>query len=156
MGGTPFQVGDDYPARLRDLATGLGLAARTVFTGHLDDVRPALAAMDVFVHAGNPEPFGLVVVEAMAMAKPVVAFTHGALPEIVVDGETGLLVPPGDEHTLAARVLHLLTHRDEARAMGERGRARVEAYFHIVRTVRAFEEALTTVITDTPRTMHNV
>ncbi len=156
VGGTPFQVEDDYPQRLRVLAQELGVAEQVVFTGHLNDVRPALAAMDVFVHAGDPEPFGLVVVEAMAMAKPVVAFAHGALPEIVVDGETGLLVPPGDEDTLAARVLRLLIHRDEAQAMGERCRARVEAYFHIVRTVRAFEEALTTVITDTPRTMHNV
>ncbi len=148
VGGTPFQVEDNYPAHLRDLAADLGIADRTVFTGHLEDVRPALAAIDVFVHAGDPEPFGLVVVEAMAMAKPVVAFAHGALPEIVVDGETGLLAPPGDEGALAASVLRLLTHQDEARAMGQRGRARVKAHFTVGKTVRAFEQVLKEVTDD--------
>ncbi len=141
VGGTPFNVQDDYPARLRRLAVDLGIAARVVFTGHLDDVRPALAAMDVFVHAGDPEPFGLVVVEAMAMAKPVVAFAHGALPEIVSQ-ETGILAPPGDVEALAAGVARLLDTKDLARMMGRRGRARVEQHFTIERTARAFEEVL--------------
>ena len=85
--------------------------------------------MDVFVHAGAPEPFGLVNIEAMASALPVVAFAHGALPEIVADGRTGLLVPPGDERALAEAVLRLLRNPEERRAMGESARARAVSAF---------------------------
>jgi glycosyltransferase involved in cell wall biosynthesis len=129
VGGTPFGVEDDYPQQLRRLTDELGLTGRVVFTGHLDDVRLALAAMDVFVHAGDPEPFGLVNLEAMAMGKPVVAFAHGALPEIVADGETGLLVPPGDEAALAEGVVALLQDHGRRAAMGQAGRRRVQTCF---------------------------
>lgn len=129
VGGSIFDVTDDYLQRLQRVATDLGLAARTVFTGHLEDIRPALAAMDVFVHAGDPEPFGLVNIEAMAMAKPVVAFSHGALPEIVVDGDTGLLVPPGDEAALAEAAVALLRNPAWRALLGEKGRERVAQLF---------------------------
>ncbi len=145
VGGTPFRVKDDYPQRLRRLAKELGISERVVFTDHLEDVRPALAAMDVFVHAGDPEPFGLAVVEAMAMARPVVAFKHGALPEIVTS-ETGVLVPPGDVKSLAASIVRLLQEKDLARELGESARERVEHHFHIRTTARAFEHVLETVI----------
>jgi len=129
VGGTPFRVEDDYPARLRQLAAHLGLQERVVFTGHVEDVRPTLAAMDVFVHAGDPEPFGRVVVEAMAMARPVIAFAHGALPELVVDGESGILVTPGDVEALAQGILHVLADPIRARRLGESARARARALF---------------------------
>jgi glycosyltransferase involved in cell wall biosynthesis len=129
VGGEPFGVGDDYSQRLRCLAVELNLADQVAFTGHLNEVRPALAAMDVFVHPGDPEPFGLVNVEAMAMGKPVVAFAHGALPEIVLNMETGLLVTPEDEATLAEAILTLLRDSARRQVMGRAGRARVEARF---------------------------
>jgi len=129
VGGAIFDPGDLYPERLRNLAAELDLGGRTTFTGHLDDVRPALAAMDLFVHPGDPEPFGRVNLEAMAMAKPVLAFAHGALPEIVVDGETGRLVPPGDEAALAEATVSLLRDPDRRQRMGRAGRARVERHF---------------------------
>ena len=133
VGGAIFDQPDDYPQRLRRLTAELGLADRVVFTGHLDDVRPALAAMDLFVHPGDPEPFGLVNLEAMAMGKPVVTFAHGALPEIVVDGETGLLVKPGDEAALAEAVVTLV--RDPARrtAMGRAEQRRAQTHFNAQR-----------------------
>lgn len=129
VGGAPFHVNDGYPQRLYLLASKLGLGSQVVFTGHLTDVRPALAAMDVFVHPGDPEPFGLVNIEAMAMGKPVVAFAHGALPEIVVDGETGLLVPPGDEDAMAEAIWTLLQNPAQRSALGNAGRERVQEYF---------------------------
>ncbi len=146
VGGSPFGVDDGYPQRLRTLATELGIADRTVFTGQLADVRPALAAFDLFVHPGDPEPFGLVNLEAMAMALPVVAFAHGALPEIVVHGGTGLLVPPGDEGALAEAVVALLRDPDRARALGQAGRRRVEGRFRIQVTVAQVEEVLAEVV----------
>ncbi len=135
VGGAPFRAGDAYPARLHRLAQELDLAHRVVFTGHLEDVRPALAAMDVFVHAGDPEPFGLVNLEAMAMGKPVIAFAHGALPEIIAEEETGLLVPPGDITALAEAVVCLLRDPPRRAAMGRAGRARVRERFQITHTV---------------------
>jgi glycosyltransferase involved in cell wall biosynthesis len=68
-----------------------------VLTGELADPKPAYAAMDVFVlPSAQPEPFGGVVLEAMAMRRPVVATAIGGSVDQVVDGETGFLVPPGD------------------------------------------------------------
>lgn len=142
VGGTPLGDAGNYAEHLRRLTHELDLADAVTFTGHLDDVAPALAAMDVFVHPGDPEPFGLVNVEAMAMAKPVVAFAHGALPEIVVDGETGYLVSPGDESALARTVTHLIETPELARKMGRAGRARVENHFTIERTASAISRIL--------------
>ncbi len=146
VGGTPFGVLDDYPQRLQRLAAELGLEKRVVFTGHLDDVRPALAAMDVFVHPGDPEPFGLVNIEAMAMKKPVVAFAHGALPEIVVHGETGLLVPPGDPEAMASAIADLLRAPARRNALGEAGRRRLEACFRSDHMVKGMIGVLREVI----------
>lgn len=129
VGGSPFDVRDDYPEYLRGLAADLGLGERVLFTGQVADPGPALAAMDLFVHPGDPEPFGLVNVEAMAMARPVVAFEHGALPEIVVGGETGLLVPPDDETALAQAIVTLLQEPARREAMGRAGRERAEKRF---------------------------
>lgn len=143
VGGEIFGVEADYERKLHHLANALGLAERVVFTGQLADVRPALAALDVFVHPGDPEPFGLVNIEAMAMGKPVVAFGHGALPEIVVDGETGLLVPPGEEGALAAAALALLCDPARRGAMGRAGRARVEQCFSAERMVAEIDAILT-------------
>ena len=146
VGGDIFDVPDQYEQSLKRMPGELGLSERVIFTGHLGDVRPAMAAMDVFVHPGDPEPFGLVNIEAMAMGKPVVAFGHGALPEIVVNGETGWLVPPGDEYALAEATLTLL--RDPARStkMGQAGRKRVEEKFTIYRKVVEMDKLLARVV----------
>jgi len=77
--------------------------------------------------------------EAMAMGKPVVAFGHGALPEIVLDGETGLLVAPGDTNALASSVSRLLRDPIESRKMGRAGRQRVDDHFRIERTVAGLD-----------------
>ena len=134
VGGDPFQVNDDYEASLKALCTQLSLDDRMHWTGQLADVRPALAAMDIFVHPGAPEPFGLVNIEAMAMAKPVVAFAHGALPEIVAHDETGLLVAPGDTAALTKSVARLLRDPNLSQRMGRSGRQRVVSHFRIERT----------------------
>ncbi|TFG69881.1 MAG: glycosyltransferase family 1 protein [Anaerolineales bacterium] len=145
VGGTPFGPNSPYTAQLQQIVRENNLQDRVIFTGQLDDIRPALAAMDVFVHPGEPEPFGLVNIEAMAMAKPVVAFAHGALPEIVIDGETGMLVPPVDERAMAQAISTLLRDPLQRSVMGAAGRRRVEDAFTIERTARAFDEVLTAV-----------
>lgn len=145
VGGTPFGEISDYARRLRRLTHELNLTDAVTFTGHLDDVAPALAAMDVFVHPGDPEPFGLVNVEAMAMRMPVIAFTHGALPEIVVDGETGLLVAPDQTAALARSVIDLLQNPDRRKALGRAARERVVAHFDVEQTACRVDALLSAV-----------
>jgi glycosyltransferase involved in cell wall biosynthesis len=140
VGDDPFSVQDGYAKRLRALSAELGLRSRLTFTGHLDDVRPAFAAMDVFVHPGDPEPFGLVNIEAMAMEKPVVALAHGALPEIVDHGRTGLLVSPVDGTDLARSVRILLNEPAYARCLGRAGRQRAVEHFDVRMTARRIEQ----------------
>ena len=146
-GGSPLQGSDSYRDYLRSLAEQLNLQNDIVFAGHLDDPRPAYAAMDIFVHPGDPEPFGLVNIEAMAMGKPVVAFAHGAIPEIVVDGKTGILVPPDDEAAMAAVLIDLLRNRTRAIQMGLEGRRRAESHFTIEKTASEFGALLTEILT---------
>ncbi len=139
VGGSPLEEATGYAQDLRQYADEIGLAGRVSFTGHLEDVRPALAAMDIFVHAGDPEPFGLVNIEAMAMAKPVVAFAHGALPEIVVDSRTGCLVRPYDISGLADTIDQLLQDPERMRILGRAARKRVEDVFDIKDTTASIE-----------------
>ena len=143
VGGAVFSDDDSYLLELQKLSADLGLEKRLVFTGQLNDVQSALAAFDVFVHPGNPEPFGLVNVEAMAMQKPVVAFAHGALPEIVVPNETGLLVSPNDISKLATAVSTVINDKNLAKRLGTAGKIRATQYFDIARTVKEFEEIVT-------------
>lgn len=145
VGGPLFEQ-EAYEAHVQRLARELGLADRVVFTGQLDDPGPALAAMDLFLQPGEPEPFGLVHVEAMAMAKPIVGFAHGALPEIAVDGETGLLVPPGNVTALAEAALTLLRDPERAHRMGRAGRQRALEAFTIERTVGDLEGILSELV----------
>jgi glycosyltransferase involved in cell wall biosynthesis len=123
----------EYERMLYELARSLGLevGVDVVFTGALRDVRPALAAVDVFVCSSVPRSEGApaAVEEAMMMAVPVVASRVGALAEVVSDGFTGYLVPPLDSEAIAEAVVRLFRAPERRRAMGERGRARALAYF---------------------------
>jgi glycosyltransferase involved in cell wall biosynthesis len=120
-----------YEGRLRALAKEQGMTKHVHFAGFQSSVFPYLAVMDVYVHPALMEGFGIAVLEAMSMGKPVVATTTGGLPEIVQDGETGLLVPPGDPDALA-KTLSILLHDPARRKMlGDAGRARVETHFTV-------------------------
>jgi glycosyltransferase involved in cell wall biosynthesis len=145
VGGNPFADGDDYAPSLPRLAAQLGIGDRVTFTGHLGDVRPALAAFDVFVHPGHPEPFGLVNVEAMAMALPVVAFAHGALPEIV-NPDTGFLIPPWAEEAMAGAIISLLDEPMRREELGAAARARVERHFTIQRVAAEMDAVFAAVL----------
>lgn len=120
-----------YEARLRATVEILGLESHVHFAGFQESVYPCLAAMDLYVHPALMEGFGIAVLEAMAMRKPVVATTTGGLPEIVQEGETGMLVPPGDADALAKAVSSLLQDSARCRQLGEAGRARVAAHFTV-------------------------
>jgi glycosyltransferase involved in cell wall biosynthesis len=90
--------------------------------------------MAIVIHASiDPEPFGMVVLEGMAMRKPVVGAGAGGVIEMVVEGVTGHTFPPGDSGVLAARLLDLLDDPAKARAMGEAGYQRVVKDFPLDR-----------------------
>ena len=123
--------GMDRP-RAERIAGRLGVAGRVSFLGWLD--RAAVArchaeAAVVAVPSLWPEPFGIVGLEAMAYARPVVAFGVGGVPEWLADGETGHLVEPRDVTALADRIAALLADPVRAAAMGAAGRVRVEREF---------------------------
>lgn len=108
--------------RLERQAADLGIAGRVRFAGWVANPYPLLAAMDVVVLTSNWEGFGLVLLEAMALERPVVATAVGAVREIVRDGETGLLAPAGDAEAIAASVLRLLRDPALRRSLGARGK----------------------------------
>jgi glycosyltransferase involved in cell wall biosynthesis len=115
------------PERPRLQAEGLLLA------GRLGDVAALYRRADVVVHPARWEGFGLAVLEAMLAAKPVVASRVSSLPELVADGETGLLVAPDDAGALAAAVCSLLDDPGRAAALGAAGQARARAEFSVAR-----------------------
>ncbi|MCC7186316.1 MAG: glycosyltransferase family 4 protein [Acidobacteria bacterium] len=142
VGGTLFGLEPEYPVRLRQQAHTLGLTDVIEWVGHVDDARPWLAAADVVVHSAvQPEPFGLVIAEAMMQSCPVVAFGRGGPAEIVEDGQTGCLVPPDDVAAMADAVAALLAAPERRRMMGQAGRVRAMALFSVPEMVRRVESA---------------
>jgi L-malate glycosyltransferase len=137
----------DYEIRLRQFIADHGLESHVVFTGYSQNVADALSVMEVAVHASVlPEPFGRVLLEAMAAKKPVVGSRDGAVTEIVRDGETGYTFAPGNPDELAARVIDLLERPEAARALGEAGYRRLVDHFHIAanvtKTMAVYSEVL--------------
>lgn len=114
-------VGDgELAADLEEQARGAGLAERFELPGHREDVPECLASFDVFAFPSLFEGLCLAVIEAQAAGVPVVATPVGGIPENVVDGETGLLCPPRDPVALAAAIVRLLDHPEDAERMAAR------------------------------------
>lgn len=117
-----------YARGLRARAASSELAGRICFEGWVEDAAAKLAAFDVVVVPSLAEPFGTVAAEAAAAGRPVVASAVGGLCEVVIDGETGLLVPPGEPRALADAVGALLDDHDRLRALGARGLERASRF----------------------------
>ena len=119
-----------YLDMLLALRDELALVDQVMFSGFRMDVPVVMSALDIVVLASTlPEPFGRVIIEAMAAGKPVIATDAGAAREIIEDGVQGLLIPPGDAEAMARAILYLLTHRDRAMLMGRKGQSRAQERF---------------------------
>lgn len=124
---------------LRHLTAELGLADHVEFLGMVGDVAGLLGRASLFVLPSISEGVSLTLLEAMARGLPVVATRVGGTPEVVVDGETGLLVPPRDPATLAEAMVRVTSDTELAGRLGEAGRRRVERHFDIRRVVADYE-----------------
>ena len=127
---------ESYGAELRARAEELGVADAVHWVGFREDVADVLRLSDLLVLPSIEEPFGRVVIEAMSVGLPVVATASGGVPEIVVEGETGLLVPPGEPGPLAEAIAALLSEPARARALGAAGHRRAREHFDVRRVAR--------------------
>lgn len=130
---------------LNKLMDDLGVLDSIVLTGEAEDVKAAYSALDISVMASaTPEPFGGVTIESMAFVKPVVGTNIGGTPEQIVDGETGILIPPDDPQAMADAIGKLLKNEELRIRMGQAGRKRFEQEFtfepYYERLMKVYEE----------------
>ena len=140
-----FLVIGDGPCRedLEAIVDAAGLRANVVFTGARGDIRRILRALDlVALSSYSIECFPMALLEAMASGRPAVCTAVGGVPEMLVDGVTGRLVPARDESALADGMLELLDDPELARKMGRAARERVESEFTLLRSVEGAQTAL--------------
>jgi glycosyltransferase involved in cell wall biosynthesis len=140
-------VGDDiyshsksYKQKLLSLVDSTGLKDRIIFTGYRENIPELLASFDIFALPSRSEGFGRVNLEAMAMRKPVISTNVGGIPEVVLDGVTGILVHPGNSLELAHAIIRLLNDRELRESLGREGRRRVEEHFTLQAHVQKIQE----------------
>ncbi|HEX2112350.1 MAG TPA: glycosyltransferase [Gaiellaceae bacterium] len=142
VGGDAHRLAPDYGRSLLRLAQKLGVRDEIEFAGHVEDPAPYLAVMDVLVNASIGEPFGIVLLEAMAAGVPVVAVDAGGPVEIVEAGRSGLLIASGTPTEIADAVERILTDEELARRLRASGRARVQRLFTARRMAERLQAAL--------------
>jgi glycosyltransferase involved in cell wall biosynthesis len=129
---------------LENLIDKLHLRENVTLAGYRDDIPAVMHAIDVFALPSLSEGLGLVLLEAMAAGKPIVATRVGAIPEIVVEGKTAILVPPADSNCLAEAIVNMLNQPLQAKKMGEEGKTYVATHFTIEsmvkRTITTYEK----------------
>ena len=140
-------VGDGKDrAELVSLANSLGISERVRFEPFNPDIRPMISACDIVLVPSLKEGFGLVAVNAMALHRPVIATNVGGLPEIIKDGETGVLVPPGEPEPISRVLSELLADPERMEIMGRLGRKRAEDRFDLDRQIGLVLEVLKEVV----------
>lgn len=131
---------EEYEGKIRDLATSLRVDDIVTFMGFRSDIPDVMAAFDIFAFPSHAESFGVVLIEAMAMERPVVSTNCDGVLDIVVDGETGLYVHPRNPDELAASLLRLIKDPVLRQRFGTAGRRRVVELFDQRRQLDRLEE----------------
>lgn len=144
--GGPVVGEEPFFKEMQQLSETLGLANQLVFTGYRKEIAEIMGLMDVIVHASvRPEPFGMVIIEGMAMRKPIVATRGGGPLDIVVENRTGFLVEMGNAEALGNAILTLLRKPELRKEMGIAGREIVEQRFssrHYAERIEAIYERM--------------
>jgi glycosyltransferase involved in cell wall biosynthesis len=133
--GTVHPLYRKYYEKMKGWAKKLEVGENLIFLKDPEDVPKVIASFDLFLLSSVRETLGRVIIEAMACGKPVVATRVGGIPEVVEEGITGYLVPPGDSRSLATAALKLFLDKEKASRMGKEGRRRVEKLFEINKIV---------------------
>jgi glycosyltransferase involved in cell wall biosynthesis len=145
-------VGQGDQAPLRAVAVEAGVADQLLLLGPRDDIPDFLAACDVFVHPSLAETFGQVIIEAMAMALPIVSTAIGIAPEVVQTGVTGVLVEDTDIESLATALEQIVDLRPRWSALGEEGRRRAQA-FTLAAMTSGYERVYASVLASREKTI---
>jgi glycosyltransferase involved in cell wall biosynthesis len=133
-------VGEGYlKGKLKNMVSSKGLDNNVLFTGFQDNVREVLACVDVAVLPSYFEGMGRVLLEAMAMEKPVVGTRVGGIPDLIEDRVNGFLVEPGNEIQLTEAILKILTEKKLAKQLGANGRRKIESRYSAAYMVQAIE-----------------
>ena len=137
-----FLVAGEGPVKeeLENQVNRLNLGENVLFLGRINNVAEFLSCLDIFVLPSISEGLSISLLEALAAKKPVVASRVGGIPEIVIDGVTGSLVPPGDPVSLASRIIENLDHPEHSALMGIQGSQRVKEYFNLEDMVKKTEK----------------
>lgn len=134
--GGAHRAGQEYARRVEEDVRSLGIEKDVTFTGFRSDIPDVMNALDVVVHASvRPEPFGRVILEGMLLGKPVIAAAAGGVPELIDEGRTGFLVPPGDAAALAVAMRRVAADADLRRSVGERACSEATDRFSLRRHV---------------------
>jgi glycosyltransferase involved in cell wall biosynthesis len=139
-------AGEDMRRRVLARVAALGLDGQVHVTGFLRNPFPVVRTLDVLAHPALRDPFPLALLEGMALARPIVASAVSGIPEMLADGESGLLVPPDDSVAMARGLVALLTDAPRRRAVGEAARHRLHTHFSLDgfadTMFQAFDEAV--------------
>jgi len=132
---------NEHQKQLYNLVSDFNISETVIFTGWRNDVPNVMASIDILAHTRiTPEPAALVLMEAMAMGKPVVASNTGGTAELIHNNVTGYLVPPADSEALGTQIIELLKDPVRAKQMGLNGRKRVEEKFILKKQVQSIEK----------------
>lgn len=146
VGSNVFGRRDSYEAQLRKRIESQCSYVQNI--SWQKDMNPIWRMTDCLVHTARMEPFGRVLIEAMAHGKPVIAFASGGPAEIVDDGKTGFLVPFGDVQGLSEAMLQLVRNGDLARKMGQDAKRRVHEHFSAEKTAEGVMDVYRNVLED--------
>jgi glycosyltransferase involved in cell wall biosynthesis len=139
VGGASFGE-EDYEKKLLADAEKYGLKEIMEFTGFQSNTPYYLSAMDILAFPSNEESFGGTLLEAMAMKLPVAASDSGGVPDIVINGVTGLLIPRNNPDALTKALIQLIENKELRDTMGNNGRKRVEQHFEMTENIKLFEK----------------
>lgn len=129
-----------YYKQLKNLVISLKLEQDIIFTGKRKDIPQLLFLFDVFLLTSITEGTPIAILEAMAMEKPIVATNVGGIPEQVINGESGLIIPPRNPEAIAKSIIYLLEHPNERMIMGKMGRIRAEEKFSLQECAREHKQ----------------
>lgn len=131
---------------LTKLAIELGISSRVIFTGFRDNIHELMYVMDIYVSSSLTEGFPISLLEALAAERPVIATSVGDVPKIIMNGETGLSISPGNVNEIADAILILLEDSNLAGRLGKKGSELISAFYSIDKMVSKYEEIYLEVI----------